>query len=53
MVTIYEPSHNLINNKGAMLWCPRSAIPQQLQDADVYAESTTQIYPLNSRLEFV
>ncbi len=52
MVTIYQASHNLINNKGAMLWCPRSAIPQELQDADIYAQSSTQIYPLSSRLEF-
>lgn len=52
MVTIYQASHDLINNKGASLWCPRSAIPQNLQDADVYAESTTQIYPLSSKLEF-
>ncbi len=52
MVTIYQASHDLINNKGAMLWCTRSAIPQELQDADVYAESTTQIYPLATRLEF-
>lgn len=52
MVTIYQASHDLINNKGAMLWCPRSAIPQELADADIYAESTTQIYPLASRLEF-
>ncbi len=52
MVTIYQASHDLINNKGAMLWCPRSAIPQSLQDADIYAQSATQIYPLATKLEF-
>lgn len=50
---INRPVHKLISNKGAMIWIPCSCKDVfSLAEPDIYAQSVSQIYPLNSRLEF-
>ncbi|KKL68508.1 hypothetical protein LCGC14_2124260, partial [marine sediment metagenome] len=51
-VPIYKPHHKIINNGGAALWVPRGPIPITLKDADVYAQSSIQLYNLATKLEF-
>jgi len=49
---IHNPNHKLISNNGAVLWVPRSSVEVDLAAPDVYAQSSAQLYPLGSRLEF-
>ncbi len=51
-VAIYEPHHKIINKGGAALWVPRGPIPITLKDADIYAQSSVQLYNLATKLEF-
>lgn len=52
MVQIYRPRQQILSNSGAMLWCPASAQEPYFEEPDIYAESTSQLYPLGTRLEF-
>lgn len=51
---VHKPTHKLINNQGAMLFCPQScaSIGKIPVNADVGDQSSTQEVPLASKLEF-
>lgn len=49
---VHNPMHKIIAKKGATLWMPRSCFRATLKDPDVYAQSSAQLYPLGSKLEF-
>ena len=51
-VQIHSPRHKLIADKGMVLWLPRSPIPDNLANPDIYAESVQQLYPMGAKLEF-
>lgn len=47
-------THKVINRDGWSLWLPQRAIASLVNynDPDIYAESSTQLYPLGTKLEF-
>jgi len=50
---VHRPVHTLVNQGGAVLWMPASCFaPHRLVDPDIYAQSSAQLYPLGSKLEF-
>ncbi len=49
---IHKPLHTLIADRGMVLWMPRSSITPSLASPDIYAQSSAQLYPLGSKLEF-
>lgn len=50
---VHRPVHTLVNQGGAVLWMPASCFaPHRLLDPDIYAQSSSQLYPLGSKLEF-
>lgn len=49
---VHNPVHKLVCNGGATLWMPRSCVAPSLEDPDIYAQSSSQLYPLGSKLEF-
>ena len=53
-VEFTRETHKVINRDGWSLWMPQRAIASlvNLTDPDIYAESSTQLYPLGTKLEF-
>ena len=53
-VKITKAVHKIINRNGASLWLPANIVGGRLNlaDPDIYAESTVQLYPLGTKLEF-
>ncbi|KKK54532.1 hypothetical protein LCGC14_3083750 [marine sediment metagenome] len=51
-LVIRSPMHKLISKRGMSLQIPRSSIAPNLADPDIYAESSTQLYPLGTGLTF-
>lgn len=49
---VQNPLHKIISKNGATLWMPRSCVAASLADPDIYAQSSSQLYPLGSKLEF-
>lgn len=51
---LHKPMHKLINNGGAVIWLPQSMSNKNrlaVANADVYAISSTQEFPLGTKLE--
>ncbi len=52
-VKVYSPVHKLINRGGAVIWLPRSCAGKfSLMEPDIYAQSSSQLFPLGTKLEF-
>ena len=51
-LTVRRPEHKLVLKSGAVLWMPASTVVASLSDPDIYAQSTSKLYPLGSKLEF-
>lgn len=52
-VKLNKPVHKLISKAGAMIWLPASCFNTfSLKTPDVYAQESSQIYPLGTRLEY-
>ena len=51
-VAINRPKHKLISDSGAVLWLPRSPITPSLKIPDVYAQDSSQLYPMGAKLEY-
>lgn len=49
---IHKPHQSLISDLGAVIWCPRSSTFPSQDTPDIYAQSSKQLYPLGSKLEF-
>lgn len=51
--TVYRSRHAIFNNKGYALWLPPSCFNGgSLEEPDIYAQDSSQKYPLNTKLEF-
>lgn len=53
-ITIHKPHHKLISENGAVLWLPSSVVGGrgQMGTPDIYTQSSTQLYPLATKLEY-
>lgn len=53
-ISMIKPSHKLICKNGKVLWLPANIVGGRgvLTDPDVYAQSSTQLFPLGTKLEF-
>src|SRR4030042_103992 len=50
---VHYPVHKLINRGGAVIWLPPSCFkPHHISDPDIYTQSSSQEYPINTKLEF-
>ena len=54
VVKFVKPTHKIINRNGWSIWLPERVIAglENVQAPDIYAESTTQLYPLGAKLEY-
>jgi hypothetical protein len=53
-ITIHKAVHKIINRNGASLWLPSNIIGGRMRfgEPDIYAESSTQIFPIGTKLEY-
>jgi hypothetical protein len=53
-IAIHKSVHKIINNNGMSLWMPSNIVGGRfsLQEPNIYAQSSTQLYPLGTKLEF-
>ena len=53
-VSIIKRTAKVINRNGKSLWLPANCVRGlgSMGDPDIYAQSVTQLYPLNTRLEY-
>lgn len=53
-IAIHKSVHKIINNNGMSLWMPTNIVGGHfsLQEPNIYAQSSTQLYPLGTKLEF-
>jgi len=55
MATILHPAQKLINERGMVLFMPPNCMDADkvsLSEPDIYTQSSSQLYPLGSKLEF-
>jgi len=53
-IAIHKSVHKIINNNGASLWLPANIVGGRfsLQEPNIDSQSSTQLYPLGTKLEF-
>jgi hypothetical protein len=53
-IKIHKATHKIINKNGVSLWLPSNIVGGRfnLNDPDIYTQSSTQLYPLGTKLEY-